>query len=160
MTPTSDLCDKHGGAIRVLESDFGSYGGLSSFRGRVSTLSVFEDNTLVRYALAEHGEGRVLVIAGGGSHQCALVGGNLGALAANNGWAGIVVDGCVRDVEELRLSAVGVRALGTCPRRSAKKGLGDRDVAVNVAGVVITPEMWLWADEDGIVVADENLEEI
>ena len=158
VKPTADLCDDHGDAVQVLTGNFESYGGVDAFRGPVSTLAVFEDNTLVRDALAEWGDGRVLVVAGGGSERCALVGGNLGVLAAANGWAGIVVDGYVRDAAELRASAVGIRARGTCPRRSVKKGAGDRDVPVTVAGVGLGPGMWLWADDDGIVVAETDLE--
>ncbi len=157
MTPTTDLCDDHGDAVQVLAGGFGSYGGVEGFHGPVSTVAVFEDNSLVRDALAEPGDGRVLVVAGGGSERCALVGGNLGVLAAENGWAGIVVDGCVRDTAELRQSALGIRARGTCPRKSVKKGVGARDVPVTVAGVALNPGMWLWADDDGIVVADRNL---
>ena len=157
MTPTTDLCDDHGDAVQVLAGAFRSYGGVAGFHGPVSTVAVFEDNSLVRDALAEPGDGRVLVVAGGGSERCALVGGNLGVLAAENGWAGIVVDGCVRDTAELRLSALGIRARGTCPRKSVKKGVGARDVPVTVAGVALNLGMWLWADDDGIVVADRNL---
>lgn len=160
LKPTADLCDDHGDAVQVLDGGFGSYGGVDAFGGPVSTIAVFEDNTLVRDALAEPGEGRVLVVAGGGSTRCALVGGNLGVMAAENGWAGIVVDGCVRDAAELRDAAVGIRARGTCPRKSVKRGAGDRDVPVTVAGVDLTPGVWLWADEDGIVVAAADLEQI
>lgn len=158
MRPTADLCDDHGDAVQVLAGGFASYGGVAAFDGPVSTLSVFEDNSLVRDALEESGDGRVLVVAGGGSDRCALVGGNLGILAADNGWAGIVVDGCVRDAAELREAPVGIRARGTCPRRSVKRGAGDRDVPVTVAGVDLVPGAWLWADDDGIVVADRNPE--
>ena len=156
--PTADLCDDYGDAVRVLAGGFASYGGVGVFRGRISTLDVFEDNSLVRDALEEPGDGRVLMVAGGGSDRCALVGGDLGMLAADNGWAGIVVDGCVRDASELREAPVGIRARGTCPRKSVKRGGGDRDVLVNVAGVDLVPGAWLWADDDGIVVADRNLE--
>jgi len=158
VTPTADLCDEHDDAVRVLSGGFSSYGGVTTFRGPISTLSVLEDNSLVRDALEEPGEGRVLVVAGGGSERCALVGGNLGILAADNGWAGIVVDGFVRDAAELREAAVGIRARGTCPRKSVKRGQGDRDVPVTVAGVDLVPGMWLWADDDGIVVADTDLD--
>ncbi len=112
----------------------------------------------MRDALEEPGEGRVLVVAGGGSKRCALVGGNLGILPVDNGWAGIVVDGCVRDAAELREASLGIRARGTCPRKSVKRGQGDRDVLVSVADVDLAPGMWLWVDDDGIVVADHDLE--
>ncbi len=158
MMPTADLCDDHGDAVHVLVGGFGSYGGLGAFRGPISTLDVFEDNSLVREALEEPGDGRVLLVAGGGSDRCALVGGNFGRLAANNGWAGIVVDGCVRDAAELREASVGILARGTCPRKSLKQGGGDRDVLVTVVGVDLAPGTWLWADDDGIVVASRDLE--
>ena len=158
MTPTADLCDDHGDAVHLLSGDFISYGSLATFCGPITTLSVFEDNSLVRDALEEPGEGRVLVVAGGGSKRYALVGGNLGILAVDNGWAGIVVDGCVRDAAELREASLGIRARGTCPRKSVKRGQGDRDVLVSVADVDLAPGMWLWADDDGIVVADHDLE--
>ena len=112
----------------------------------------------VRDALEEDGAGRVLVIAGGGSTRCALVGGNLGQMADDNGWAGILVDGCVRDVGELRGTTIGIRARGSSPRRSVKRGAGERDVQVRIGEVDVSPGMWLWADEDGIVLSDRNLE--
>ena len=158
MIPTADICDVHGDEATVLDATLGSYGSATSFSGEVSTLVVFEDNSMVRDALEEDGAGRVLVIAGGGSTRCALVGGNLGQLADDNGWAGILVDGCVRDAGELRGTTIGIRAVGTNPRRSVKRGVGERDVPVSIGGVGISPGMWLWADEDGIVVADRNLE--
>ena len=158
MPLTADLCDEHGDEARVLDGGFASYGGATAFAGPVTTVAAFEDNSLVREALAEEGGGRVLVVAAGGSTRCAMVGGNLGALAEDNGWAGIVVDGSVRDAAELRGTTVGIRARGTSPRRSVKRGVGERDVPITVAGVDLVPGMWLWADEDGIVVADRNLE--
>jgi regulator of ribonuclease activity A len=159
MTPTADICDGYGDEVKVLDGSFASYGGATSFSGPISTLAVFEDNSKVRDALEEPGAGRVLVIAGGGSTRCALVGGNIGQLADDNGWAGILVDGCVRDVGELRGTTIGIRARGTSPRRSVKSDAGERDVRVTVGGVEVSPGMWLWADDDGIVVADRNLEE-
>ena len=158
MTPTADLCDDHGDAVQLLSGGFVSYGSLTRFSGPITTLSVFDDNSLVRDALEESGDGRVLVVAGGGSQRCALVGGNLGILAGDNGWAGIIVDGCVRDAAELREVSMGIHARGTCPRKSVKRGQGDRDVLVAVADVDLVPGMWLWADDDGIVVADRDLE--
>ncbi|MBC8365600.1 MAG: ribonuclease E activity regulator RraA [Actinobacteria bacterium] len=152
-TPTADLCDEFGDAVRVLDGGFISFGGVAAFGGPISTIAACEDNSLVREALAEPGAGRVLVVAGEGSSRCAMVGGNLAGMAAANGWAGVVVDGCVRDVPELAAAPVGIRARGMCPRRSVKQGLGERDVTVNVAGADLSPGMWLWADEDGMVLA-------
>lgn len=161
---TCDLCDAHkaddSGAFRVLPPAFASYGGVAAFAGPVSTVKCFEDNSLVKAALDEPGTvetpfgrvGRVLVVDGGGSLRRALVGGNLAAAAARNGWAGIVVDGCVRDAVELRAERVGIRALALLPLPTDKRGEGRRDVPVQVQGVAVRPGDWLVADEDGIVV--------
>jgi regulator of ribonuclease activity A len=154
---TCDLCDAHEGdaSLRVLPPLFRSFGGAGGFQGPAATLQCFEDNSSVRSALEERGEGRVLVIDGGASMRCALVGGNLAALAAKNGWAGIVVDGCVRDSAELAAVAIGVRALGLHPLRSAKRGEGRRDAVVRLQGVVVKPGDWIVADADGVVVLDK-----
>jgi regulator of ribonuclease activity A len=154
--PTCDLCDQHRGdetgAFRVLPPVFPSYGGVARFAGPVSTVKCFEDNSLVKKALDEPGQGRVLVVDGGASLRRALVGGNVAAAAAKNGWAGVVVNGCVRDVAELAASAVGIRALALNPLPTEKRNEGQRDVPVQVQGVWIRPGDWLAADEDGIVV--------
>lgn len=157
MVATADLCDQHGDAVQVLDARLGDYGGVPAFAGTVATLRVRGDNALVRAALETQGNGRVLVIDGGGSLRSALVGGNLGALAAANGWAGIVVWGAVRDVDELRRCPVGIRALGSCPRKSAKHGAGERDVPVGFGSLTIAPGDWLAADADGIIVAERAL---
>ena len=153
---TCDLCDAHKadttGAFRVLPPVFASYGGRGSFAGTVSTVKCHEDNSLVKAALDEPGEGRVLVVDGGGSLRRALVGGNLGAAAAKNGWAGVVVDGCVRDSAELADCDVGIRALALMPLPTDKRNTGQRDVPVQVQGVWVRPGEWLCADSDGIVV--------
>jgi regulator of ribonuclease activity A len=153
---TCDLCDEHkgdtSGAFRVLPPAFRAYGGVPAFAGVVSTVKCFEDNTLVKAALESPGQGRVLVVDGGGSLRRALVGGNLAASAAKNGWAGIVVDGCVRDVAELAACAVGIRALALMPLPTEKRHEGQRDVPVQIQGVWIRPGDRLYADADGIVV--------
>jgi regulator of ribonuclease activity A len=153
---TCDLCDLHkadtSGAFRVLPPVFRDYGGVPRFAGSVVTVKCFEDNSLVRAALDAPGAGRVLVVDGGGSLRRALVGGNIGAAAAQNGWAGIVVDGCVRDVAELSRCDVGIRALGLIPLPTEKLNQGERDVAIRVQGVWIRPGDRLYADADGIVV--------
>ena len=154
---TPDLCDEFGAEVRVAEPLFRDFGGVERFAGPIATLRVFEDNALVRQALEMPGEGRVLVVDGGGSLRSALVGGNLAALARDNGWSGLVVFGCVRDAAELASTPVGVKALHAVPRRSAKAGAGERGVPVAFAGVTFTPGAWLYADRDGIVVADRKL---
>lgn len=150
---TTDLSDAHPEA-QTCEPVFADYGGVLAFHGAIVTLKVFEDNALVRATLETPGEGRVLVIDGGGSLRCALVGGNLGALGVRNGWSGIVVNGCIRDCEEIAGQTIGVKALGTHPRKS-EKGLhaGHAGRVVEFAGVSFTPGGWLYADTDGIVVS-------
>lgn len=156
-TATTDLSDAHPEA-QVADPVFADFGGLLDFHGPISTLKVFEDNALVRAALEEPGEGRVLVVDGGGSLRCALVGGNLGALGVKNGWAGIVVNGCIRDSEEIGEQEIGVKALVTHPRKS-EKGLhtGHRGKVLTFAGVTFKPGAWLYADADGIVVSDQPI---
>ena len=153
---TCDLCDAHkndsDGAFRVLPPVFRDFGGKAAFSGSVSTVKCFEDNSLVRTAVESAGEGRVLVVDGGASLRRALVGGNLAAAAARNGWAGIVIDGCVRDVAELAACAIGIRALACMPLPTEKRGAGERDVPVQIQGVWVRPGDRLVADADGIVV--------
>ncbi len=154
---TCDLCDAHkgddSGAFRVLPPVFREFGARSRFAGPVVTVKCFEDNTPVKRALEGPGEGRVLVVDGGGSLRRALVGGNIGAAAARNGWAGVVIDGCVRDVAELRVCEVGIRALASMPLPTERKADGQTGVVVQVQGVWVRPGDWLYADEDGIVVS-------
>ncbi len=158
---TCDFCDTHkgdmSGAFRVLAPVFQSFGGIHAFSGQVSTVKCHEDNTLVKAAVDSAGAGRVLVVDGAGSLRRALVGGNLAAAAARNGWAGIVVDGCVRDVAELNGTAVGIRALALMPLPTEKRNEGQRDVPVQIQGVWVRPGDWLYADADGIVVSDQSL---
>lgn len=158
---TCDLCDAHkgddSGAFRVLPPVFRDFGARLRFAGPVVTVKCFEDNTPVKRAVESPGEGRVLVVDGGGSLRRALLGGNLGAAAARNGWAGVVIDGCVRDVTELRVCEVGIRALASMPLPTERKTEGLRDLAVQIQGVWVRPGDWLYADEDGIVVADRML---
>lgn len=155
--PTCDLCDVHktdlSGAFRVLPPVFRDFGARKQFAGEVATVKCFEDNSLVKAAVDSAGRGRVLVVDGGGSLRRALLGGNLGASAARNGWAGVVIDGCVRDVVELAECAVGIRALASMPWPTEKRGEGQADVAVMLQGVAVRPGDWLYADEDGIVVS-------
>ncbi|MBL0918132.1 MAG: ribonuclease E activity regulator RraA [Hydrogenophaga sp.] len=158
---TCDLCDAHkgdtSGAFRVLPPVWRHFGARRRFAGPVSTVKCFEDNSLVKAAVESPGEGRVLVVDGSGSLRRALIGGNLGAAAAHNGWAGVVVDGCVRDVAELAVCEVGICALAPVPLPTERRGEGQRDVAVQVQGVWVRPGDWLYADEDGIVVSAAKL---
>jgi regulator of ribonuclease activity A len=154
---TTDLSDAHPEA-QVCDPDFGDFGGRLAFHGQIKTLKVFEDNALVRATLETPGEGRVLVVDGGGSLRCALVGGNLGVLGVKNGWTGIVVNGCVRDAEELASQDIGIKALALHPRKS-EKGLhsAHADKPLRFAGVSFKPGAWLYADADGIVVSEQAI---
>lgn len=154
---TTDICDQHSERLRIATPIFTDYGGRKVFEGTVVTVKVFEDNSLVRAALEEAGEGRVLVVDGGGSMRCALMGDQLAAMAQRNGWAGVIVYGCVRDSADIATIEVGVKALQTHPLRSVKKGVGERDVPVTFAGITIRPGDYLYADEDGVIVADAAL---
>jgi regulator of ribonuclease activity A len=153
---TCDLCDVHktdtSGAFSVLPPVFQTYGGRAAFAGPVATVKCHEDNTSVKDMVESPGHGRVLVVDGGGSLRRALVGGNLAAAAARNGWVGLVVDGCVRDVAELAATDLGVRALGLMPLPTERRHAGLVGVPVRLQGVVVRPGDWLVADADGIVV--------
>lgn len=153
---TSDLCDAHPD-LRVLAPVFRDYGGKREFFGEIVTLKVYEDNALVRSTLETPGHGRVLVVDGSGSLRTALVGGNLGKLAESNGWAGLVVYGAVRDVGELAACKVGIKALGSSPRRSDRAGAGTAGAILTFAGESCHSGDWLYADEDGVVIADRSL---
>jgi regulator of ribonuclease activity A len=150
---TTDLCDANADRVAVLAPILRHFGGLSRFSGPIATLKVFEDNSLVRSALSEPGSGRVLVIDGGGSMRCALVGDQLGELAVKNGWAGVVVYGAIRDSVALGALPLGVCAQATHPLKSVKRNEGQRDIAVTFGGVCFQPGHWLYADEDGVIVA-------
>lgn len=156
---TADLCDEHSssGHFQIAEPIFRCYGANRSFKGVISTLKVFEDNVLVRNALQEKVEGRVLVVNGGGSHRCALLGDILAKMACDNGWNGIIIYGCIRDSSEINTMPIGVRALHTHPLKSHKKGAGDRDSPVTFAGVNFKTDHFLYADDDGIIVSEKSL---
>lgn len=151
-TATTDLSDAHP-ELQHVEPIFRHFGGVRAFCGPIRTVKCHEDNTKVREVLEEPGYGAVLVVDGGGSLRCALFGGMLGVLAEKNGYAGVVVYGCVRDSVEILTSQVGVMALAAHPRKSEKRGSGLVDVVVAFGDATFTPGAWLYADDDGIVVA-------
>eukprot|EP01024_Parvocaulis_polyphysoides_P031612 TRINITY_DN284_c1_g3_i1.p1 TRINITY_DN284_c1_g3~~TRINITY_DN284_c1_g3_i1.p1 ORF type:complete len:226 (-),score=35.17 TRINITY_DN284_c1_g3_i1:642-1271(-) len=143
--------------LRILQPIFKDFGGNIKFSGYVSTVKCYENNPLVRKALEEEGKGRVLVVDGGASMRCALLGDKLAEMAVKNGWSGLVVNGCIRDSEDIGKMSLGVKALNTYPLKSSKRDPGMRDVPVILGGVRIVPGNWICADKDGIVVADEEL---
>ena len=154
---TADLTDQHADA-QVLAPVFQSFGGKPEFAGVISTVKCFEDNSIVRAALETPGEGRVLVVDGGGSLNCALLGDILGVMAHKNGWVGVRVYGCVRDTAVLKTIDIGVRALAAHPLKSVKRGVGERDVTVSFANADFVPGHYLYADADGIIVSATALE--
>lgn len=154
---TTDLCDANEGKVQVAAPIFQIYGGVKNFHGTIATVKVFEDNVLVRDALSKDGAGKVLVVDGGGSLRCALVGGLIAELGHKNHWAGIVVNGCIRDSEEMARIQIGVRALNVHPLKSVKKGAGDFDTAVTFGGVSFVPGHHIYADADGVIVSAQPL---
>lgn len=154
---TTDICDEFPESVNICEPMFTSYGVVESFSGPIATVRVHEDNVLVREALEDLPEGTVLVVDGGGSKRCALLGDKLSSIAADRGLAGIIVNGCVRDSREISGIEVGVLALATHPLKSRKNGEGQRDVPVEFGGVAWTPGHYVYADEDGVVLSAERL---
>ncbi|GAF46447.1 hypothetical protein RW1_031_00290 [Rhodococcus wratislaviensis NBRC 100605] len=154
MVSTADLCDVRGGTTASCDLPLRQFGGRSVFRGPAVTIRCHEDNLLVKRAVSEPGEGRVLVVDGSGSLRCALMGDNMARLAAQNGWSGVVINGAVRDVTSLRTVDLGVKAVGSNPRRSGKNGTGLRDVAVGFGGIVFVPGCVVTSDDDGVTVQD------
>jgi regulator of ribonuclease activity A len=149
---TSDLYDEHAAVAQTCETQFRSFGGVAAFTGRIATVRCLEDNVLVKQRVAEPGEGRVLVVDGGGSFRCALVGDNVAGTALASGWAGLVLNCCVRDTAELAALGLGILAIGTNPKPSSKTGAGEIEVPVSFGGCTFAPGALLHADGDGIVV--------
>ncbi len=159
---TTDLCDDHetrllDGSLQVMSPGLISLGARVSFAGAAVTLRLFEDNSLLAETVKTPGKGRVLVVDGGGSVRCAVLGGNLAASAALNGWAAIVIHGAVRDADEIDACDLSVRALALNPRRSVKRGVGERDVPVTMLGVTVRPGDWVYGDRDGVLICTEPL---
>jgi len=154
---TADLCDQYGEAVKVCQPIFKDFGGAMAFHGPIVTVSTFEDNSLFRDMLQEPGEGKVLVVDGGGSLRRALLGGNLAAAAHRNGWAGLLLNGCVRDSAEIAAVTIGVKALAAHPRRPNRAGQGELNVPVSFANVVFHAGEYLYADLDGVIVAEKPL---
>ncbi|MCW2913885.1 MAG: regulator of ribonuclease [Actinomycetia bacterium] len=154
---TADLIDDFETELQSCETQFRQYGSQPSFAGPIATVRSFRDNALVKKLLNTPGEGRVLVVDGGGSLASALMGDLIAASAVEHGWAGVVINGVVRDVSTLRTLKLGIKALGSNPLKSAKAGAGEVDVPVTFGGVEFRPGAWLYSDEDGIVVADRQL---
>lgn len=154
---TADLCDEYGKELEICQLELKSYGKKKYFSGKISTVRVFEDNVLVKKALETIPEGHVLIVDGGGSKRCALLGDRLGDIAVSRKLAGIIINGCVRDVSDLAELEVGILALGSNPLKSEKKGKGDSDISVTFGGVTWNPGEYVYADEDGVIVSSRKL---
>ncbi|WP_396936951.1 ribonuclease E activity regulator RraA [Mycolicibacterium sp.] len=154
---TSDLYDEHGEALESCDLPFLNYGGVREFSGEIVTFRSREDNLILKDLIAEPGEGRVIVVDTEGVTRCAMLGDNMALTAHRNGWSGLVVNGAVRDVEALAAIPIGIKALGSNPRRSYKAGAGERNVPVTFGGALFTPGEILVSDADGIVVGPATL---
>ena len=154
---TSDLSDQYGDAIQVADPIFRHFAASQQFGGQAVTIKCFEDNSLVAEAVATPGDGRVLVVDGGGSLRRSLLGDNLAKKAVDNGWAGIVVYGAIRDVQEIAPMNIGVIAIGSIPRKTEKRGEGQSNVPLTFAGVTVKPGDFIYADQTGVIVAGKKL---
>lgn len=153
---TPDLCDEYP-EVQVLEPIFNNFGGRSSFGGEVVTVKCFEDNSIVKEQVAQPGKGKVMVVDGGGSMRAALLGDMLAEKAVENGWEGLVIFGCIRDVDAIMELDLGVQALNTHPRKTEKRGLGDLNVDVTFTGVTVKPGMYVYADNNGVILSEKEL---
>ncbi|MBL1073285.1 ribonuclease E activity regulator RraA [Nocardia sp. 2] len=156
VVATADLADEIGPEIRSCDTQFIQFGGVEAFAGRIVTIKCFQDNLLVKQTLGEPGNGRVLVVDGDASVHTALVGDIIAGRGVDNGWAGVIVNGAVRDSAILRTLPIGIKALGTNPRKSTQTGTGDKDVPVEFGGVTFVPGDMLYSDHDGVVVRAES----
>ena len=154
---TADLYDKYGDDLKVALPIFKDYGAKRIFHGPISTVKAYEDNSLVRSALEEPGEGRILIVDGDESLRCAMLGNMLAKLGMENGWSGIIVFGCIRDADVIATIDIGGRALNTNPRKSLKRGLGDRDIPVSFAGITFNVYEYISADTDGVIVSEKKI---
>jgi regulator of ribonuclease activity A len=155
---TPDLCDEYPDLVQVLEPMMNNYGAIDAFGGEIVTVKCFEDNSIVKEQVGLPGEGRVMVVDGGGSMRNALLGDMLAEKAAANGWSGLVIYGCIRDVDVIGQTQLGVQAMNTNPRKTEKRGIGDLNVPVTFGGVTFTPGHYVYADNNGVIVSPEKLE--
>jgi regulator of ribonuclease activity A len=154
--PTADLVDEIGVDVRSCDTQFRQFGGRTDFAGPITTVKCFEDNALLKSVLSSPGDGGVLVIDGGASVHAALVGDVIAGLGVDNGWVGLIINGAVRDAATLRTLDIGIKALGTNPRKSSKTGAGARNTAVEFGGVSFNPGDIAYSDDDGIVVVNPS----
>ena len=157
MQSTPDLCDQYPELVRVVEPMLSNFGGREQFCGQITTIKCFEDNSLVKQLVGTSGEGRVIVVDAGGSLRRACLGDMLAEQAASNGWAGLIIYGCIRDVDQIRAIDIGVQALGVHPMKTDKKGVGELNIPVTFGGVTFAPKDYVYADNNGIILSAEPL---
>ena len=157
MQSTPDLCDQYPELVRVVEPMLSNFGGREQFCGQITTIKCFEDNSLVKQLVGTSGEGRVIVVDAGGSLRRACLGDMLAEQAASNGWAGLIIYGCIRDVDQIRATDIGVQALGVHPMKTAKKGVGELNIPVTFGGVTFAPKDYVYADNNGIILSAQPL---
>ena len=150
---TPDLCDAYPESVQVLEPMFSNFGGRDSFGGEIVTIKCFEDNSRVKEQAELNGKGKVLVVDGGGSLRHALLGDMIAEKASKNGWEGLVIYGCIRDVDVLAQTDLGVQAMASHPLKSVRRGLGDVNVPVTFAGVTFRPGEFIYADNNGVIIS-------
>ena len=154
---TPDLCDEYPDLVQVLAPMLQNFGGLDSFGGEIVTVKCFEDNSIVKEQVGLPGQGRVMVVDGGGSMRNALLGDMLAEKAAENGWEGLIIYGCIRDVDVIRKTQLGVQAISTHPRKTEKRGLGDLNIPVTFGGITFVPGQYVYADNNGVIIAPTKL---
>jgi regulator of ribonuclease activity A len=154
---TPDLCDAYPELVQAVEPMFSNFGGRDSFGGQIVTIKCYEDNSLVKEQVALDGAGKVLVVDGGGSLRCALLGDLLAEQAAKNGWEGVLIYGCIRDVDVIAQTDIGVQALASHPKKTEKRGIGDLNVPVTFGGVTFKPGDYLYADNNGVIISPSAL---
>ena len=157
MQSTPDLCDQYPELVRVVEPMLSNFGGREQFCGQITTIKCFEDNSLVKQLVGTSGEGRVIVVDAGGSLRRACLGDMLAEQAASNGWAGLIIYGCIRDVDQIRATDIGVQALDVHPMKTDKKGVGELNIPVTFGGVTFAPKDYVYADNNGIILSAEPL---
>ena len=154
---TPDLCDENPETVSVVAPIFNTYGGKSAFGGEIVTVKCFEDNTVVKARAAEDGAGKVMVVDGGGSMRCALVGDMIAANAMKNGWLGLIIFGCIRDVDAISTLDIGVQALNSMPIRSVRQNRGELNVEISFGGVTFKPGEYVYADNNGVIISPHSL---
>ena len=154
---TPDLCDENPETVSAVAPIFNNYGGKRAFGGEIVTVRCFEDNTVVKAQAAEDGAGKVMVVDGGGSMRCALVGDMIAANAMKNGWLGLIIYGCIRDVDAISILDIGIQALNSMPIKSVRENRGELNIEISFGGVTFKPGEYVYADNNGVIISPQSL---